>query len=130
MKKFIRFAVGGNVGAIVGYGIFILLTELGVWYLVSSIVGEIVLDLTNFSIYKFWAFGERSKKKTKKEIALYTLVALAYWVINTGLLYFFTDQCYLKYWQSKALVIIILAWPSFWATDKVFKKNGEKPDDT
>jgi len=128
LKKFIRFVLGGNLGAVVGYGIFILLTELGVWYLVSSLIGEIVIDLTNFSIYKFWAFEERNKKRTKKEIALYSLVALAYWVMNTSIMYFFTEQCHRTYWVSKALAIIILAYPSFWAMDKVFK-NGKKLDD-
>ena len=129
MKKFIRFILGGNLGAVVGYGIFILLTELGLWYLVSSIIGEVVIDLTNFSIYKFWAFEERNKKRTKKELFLYSLVALAYCAVNTGIMYLLTERYNWEYWMSKTLAIIILAWPSFWATDKVFK-NGRKLDNT
>ncbi|MEK7088537.1 MAG: GtrA family protein [Patescibacteria group bacterium] len=125
MKKFIRFILGGNLGALVGYGIFILLTELGVWYITSSFIGEIVIDLTNFSIYKFWTFEERNKKRTKMELLLYSVVAIIYWVMNAGLMYFFTEHCNQKYWVSKTLAVIVLAYPSFWVMDKKVFKNGE-----
>ncbi len=124
MKKFIRFSLLSVIGVGVGYMIMYILKEFfQVWYIFSSALGEVVSFFVSFNVNKYWAFGEKEKDKTYKELALYTLVALTYFLINTSLMYVFTENFAVPYKISKLFVIIILCLPSYWATKKVFNNK-------
>lgn len=119
--RFARFSVLGGVGASFGYLTLYVLTDiLGVWYLISSVVGEIVNFFVNFFVHKYWTF-EVEENKNNNHKMYYVMVVIFYFIANTGIMYLLTDLCGMQYVMSKVATILILTLPTYWATKIVFK---------
>lgn len=56
-KEFIRFGMVGAIGAGINYTILYLLTDkLGVYYLVSAIIGAFTTTIFNYTVNHYWTF--------------------------------------------------------------------------
>jgi dolichol-phosphate mannosyltransferase len=119
--RFARFSVLGGVGASFGYLTLYVLTDImGVWYIISSIAGEVMNFFVNFFVHKYWTFEVEENKNNNHKIA-YTVIVVFYFIANTSLMYLLTDLCGVQYVASKVATTLILAWPTYRATKKVFK---------
>jgi putative flippase GtrA len=126
--EFLRFSINGGIGTFSGYIVLIALTEyFKLWYLISSVLGELVNFFLSFLIHKFFTFNNGEKEKTKQELLSYSMLSLKYSVLGTVSLYLMTDWCGIIYAVSKIVVLLILAYPYYWETERIFPK---KPDRT
>lgn len=101
---FARAQLSAFVGGIVDFIVMILLTEFaGVFYAYSIIVGGIVGAGVNFSINKFWAFGEQ-KSNTLNQILKFSLVVAGSILLKSTGTYFLTETLLTKYWISRLVV--------------------------
>ena len=120
--EFVRFSILGGIGVSVGYLILYTLTELKVWYLLSSIVAYILNVLVSFLIHKFRTFKKgKDTEVTIKQVVLYFIVAILFFGTNTGLLYVLVEYFYIHYLIAQIILTIILSVPNYLGTEKVFK---------
>lgn len=126
IRNFIKFSLLGGIGVFVAFLLLYFLTEfLGLWYLASSLIGGLANYLVSFYVHKFWTFKEKQKERTRKEMILYFLVVLGYFLTDTFLMYILTDHIKIQYLSSKTILIFVLSVPNYWATERVFR-NGKK----
>lgn len=120
--EFLWFSALGGVGVGIGYLILVILTELKLWYLWSSIIGYTVNVLVSFGIHKFHTFKEQKNSDVAiKQISLYFLVAIIFFGTNTGLLHFLVDYCNIHYLLSQGILTLTLAIPNYVGTKAVFR---------
>jgi len=66
-RHFINFAIVGGIGSIAYYILLYTLTEyVGLWYILSAIIGTLVAVTNNYLINHYWTF--RYKKDTNKSL--------------------------------------------------------------
>ncbi len=125
MKKnfveFVRFSLLGGVGVGIGYITLITLTELSVWYLLSSVVAYIVNVFISFEVHRFWTFRRKEEKTTIKMIFLYFLVTILFFGTNTGLIYVLVEYCNFHYLLVQLSLTLVLGIPNWYLSAKVFK---------
>lgn len=125
MKKileFTKFSFLGGLGVFAGFCILFTMTNFfGVWYIFSSLTGEIGNYFISFYVHKFWTFQDKERERTKKELIYYFLVIMGYFLVNTSLMYILTDLLKIQYLWSKLILVPALSLPNYWATKKVFK---------
>jgi len=120
--EFIKFSFLGFFGVFIGFCVLFTLTNFfGIWYIFSSLAGEIANYFISFYVHKFWTFQDKERERTKRELAWYFLVIVSYFLVNTSLMYLLTDIIRIQYLWSKLILIPILSLPNYWATKKVFK---------
>jgi putative flippase GtrA len=119
--EFIRFSILGGVGVSIGYLILYTLTELKVWYLLSSVIAYILSVFISFLIHKFHTFKKKDKEVTAKQIALYFIVAILFFATNTGLLYVLVEHCCINYLVAQIILTVALSVPNYFGTKTVFK---------
>jgi putative flippase GtrA len=119
--EFLRFSLLGGIGVSVGYLILYALTELNVWYLLSSVIAYILNILISFEIHKFWTFKKGEAKITVKQILLYFTVTIIFFGTNTGLLYVLVEYCHIYYLIAQIILTVLLGVPNWYFSAKVFK---------
>jgi len=111
--QFFKSLIVGGVSALVNLIVLSVLTEyFGVFYLKSSAVGFCCALVVNFTLQKYWTFGER----TGDIVLQFTktlILALFNLVFNLGILYILTEFFGLWYIFSQVLAIGSLALFNF-----------------
>ena len=101
---FARAQLSAFVGGIVDFVTMIILTELfGMFYVVSIVIGGLVGAVANFSINKFWAFGEQKSKATS-QILKFSLVVVGSILLKSGGTYLLAEGLLIKYWIARVVV--------------------------
>jgi len=119
--EIVRFCISGGIGVILGYATLYILTEyVGLWYLLSSMTACALSYTIGFIMQKFWAFKNRDTKKIKRQIFLYLVISVLFFVTNTGFMYVFVDYCHIQYIFSQIILTIILSIISYITTKKIF----------
>jgi len=54
--KFYRYHISVLLGIIINYSILIILTKLGVYYLISNLIGIILATISNYILSSKWAW--------------------------------------------------------------------------
>lgn len=104
LLTFARAQLSAFVGGLVDFAVMILLTELaGVFYAYSILVGGIIGAGVNFSINKFWAFGNQ-KSKARDQLIKFSLVVLGSILLKSSGTYFLTETLSIKYWIARLVV--------------------------
>jgi predicted glycoside hydrolase/deacetylase ChbG (UPF0249 family)/putative flippase GtrA len=115
-----RFGIGGTTAAAVHVGLLFALTEyVGLWYLYSVVAGWGAALVVNFTLQKYWTFGERTQSFFSHQIALYTVMQVASVLINTSLMYVAVDILYQPYVLSQVVIILFLACLTFLVSQRV-----------
>ena len=97
-KQFIKFCVVGSLAALINFGFYLSLTELGLWYVLSSVVGFIVSAIFNFIVNKFWTFeNSDSGSDAVVQLVKFFIVMISGLLIHTILLYLITDWVNIDY---------------------------------
>ncbi len=101
---FARAQLSAFVGGIVDFVTMIILTELfGMFYVISIVIGGLVGAVANFSINKFWAFGEQKSKATS-QILKFSLVVVGSILLKSGGTYLLAEGLLIKYWIARVVV--------------------------
>lgn len=66
-RGFVKFLISRAGTTVAGFGLMALLTSgLGIWYMVSPIIGALIIAGVNFLIAKRWIWKENSGENAKK----------------------------------------------------------------
>lgn len=122
--EFIWFSALGSVGVGIGYLVLVILTELKLWYLWSSMIGYVLNILISFLIHKFHTFKEtKNSDIVMRQLSLYFLVAIVFFGTNTLLLKILVDYNGIHYALSQGILTIVLSVPNYLGTKVVFKNK-------
>lgn len=116
-----RFGITGALATALYYGILYFLTEiLGVWYLLSAIVAYIANITANFFIHKFWTFQNADTKKMRRQMMLYALMCIVFFLANTGSLYVLVSLMHVWYIKAQIILTLVLSAISYFLTKRIF----------
>jgi dolichol-phosphate mannosyltransferase len=105
--RFIKFNIVGLTGVFVNEGILMLLTNLGLYYIYSSIVAIEISIISNFMLNDIWTFKDRRSGHILKRLVKFNILMLVGLVINLLILYVLTDLASLHYTISNLFGIAI-----------------------
>lgn len=119
--QMVRFGVAGAVCVGTYYALLIGLTELfGVWYMASAIMAFAVYFVVQFSLHKFWTFNNRDRTYIKRQLVLYSFMALGNWVVNTALLYVLVEFLHMWYVLAQIILTIIVSILAYIGFRRIF----------
>jgi putative flippase GtrA len=107
----VKFFAAGVLNTIVGYGLYACFLFFSINYIISVAAANILGILHSFLWHKYWTF--RSQGNPGKELAKFTLVYLAAFIINIPLLILLVEKIRLDKYTAQALSIIVIAAISF-----------------
>lgn len=117
-----RFCVGGAAGVITYYTTLYCLTEyLGVWYVVSAVIGFILNTGLNFILQKFWTFRDKNTKAIRRQVMLYIAMTVSFLIGNTAFLYLMVQYLYMWYIGAQMILTVVISTLSFIVSGKIFK---------
>jgi putative flippase GtrA len=116
----LRFFAAGGSGVLLYYGVLYGLTTAGLWYIHSSIVGRVASFGLVFVLQKFWTFRNHERKTIRRQLALFLLLEVAFFGINTWNLYRLVSDWGLHYLAAQAILTTLLSIVSFILKRKIF----------
>lgn len=121
-KKFIIFAIGGGLGAIINWTITVLLTEIfKLWYMASYSIGLSVNLIFNFLYQRHVTF--KVKDNLRRRFVIFAIISLSTIFLNMFLVYVITEYLKLFYLISIIIVTFLIAIINFILNKEfVFKK--------
>jgi len=112
--RFLKFAAVGAVGAVLNLAVLYALTELGVFYLLSGLVGIEAGLLSNFFLNRSWTFKDRQARGLGYVLtALYRDHAVRFVgiVLNLVILWLLTSVFGLYYLTSQVIgIAVAMLW--------------------
>lgn len=89
IKQIMKFGVVGGIAFLIDYGLFALLTQIGMYHLIAQIFSFSISLAFNYWASIKWVFD--AKKQTKKEIIIFIVLAVIGLGINEIILYLGVD---------------------------------------
>ena len=123
--KVYKFAIIGIMNAFLLLQLTIFFTNnLNIFYLLSSIIAYEITIVLGFLIHEYWTFSKINKiKKLHTRFIKYNIFYFFGLLINTGLVFVFTDLFELHYSISQIIAIIIVFLFNFFTSKKITFKN-------
>jgi putative flippase GtrA len=118
IERFVKFALVGTSGTVVDFGLLNLLIQVFGFSLVAANTCSFsAAVLNNFIWNRLWTFPESRERPVLPQLVQFTLVNVAGWAINTGILwtlstYVFTMPLW-GYNLSKAIAIVVVLFWNF-----------------
>jgi putative flippase GtrA len=120
----VRFCIAGAAGVIAYYASLYCLTEyLGVWYVVSAVIGFILNTGLNFTIQKFWTFQNKETHLVRRQLVLYSLMTVSFLIGNTLFLYLMVQYLHMWYIGAQMILTVVFSILSFVFSGKIFKNE-------
>lgn len=95
--------IGGALNLVILYS----LTEfLGIYYIISAVIGFIVAGTHNFTLNKVWTFKEKLKDKYFKEYFYFFSVSIFSYALSILILYLLTEFAGIFYMLSQIIALI------------------------
>src|SRR3989344_945011 len=83
--RVVRFLFSGGSGVVVNFILLWTLTEfLHLWYLFSLVIAILVGSLLNFTLQKFWTFGNHSLKQVHIQLPKFATLVLFNMILNSA----------------------------------------------
>jgi dolichol-phosphate mannosyltransferase len=122
LGQVVRFCVAGAAGLIAYYAALYGLTEyLGVWYVISAVIGFVLNTGLNFTLQKFWTFQNKEAYRVGRQLVLYVTMAVSFLAGNTLLLYLMVEYLRLWYIGAQLILTIVISVLSFIISGRIFK---------
>lgn len=121
-----RFLISGGMSALVDFVLLYLFTDIiHVWYVASAVIAFIVSFFVSFGLQKYWTFRDHSNDRIVVQGASYLLLGLINLVVNTALVYAFTDWLGLYYMLSQFIAAGLVAVNNYFIYKRlIFKSAG------
>ncbi len=110
--QFFRYIFVGGISAIVNIGMLYILTDkIHSHYILSNILSFLIGLLTNYILSKKFVFQKATDINKAQEFIIYAIIGVIGLVIDTLLVWIFTDTLSLYYMLSKIIsTIIVFIW--------------------
>lgn len=106
-KEAVKYTLVSFIGGALNLVILYSLTEfLGIYYIISAVIGFIVAGTNNFTLNKVWTFKENLKDKYFKEYFYFFGVSAFSYVLSILILYLLTEFAGIFYIFSQAIALI------------------------
>lgn len=123
-----RFLIVGSLSVVTYYALLYGLTEFaGVWYIASAVVAFVGYYFVNFLSQKYWTFRNKDRKALNRQLAQYTLMAVANWVVNTVLLYILVEYLHLYYLLAQAILTVLVSVIAYFGFKYIFRSKPQSP---
>jgi len=124
LRQVVRFCVAGAAGVIAYYAALYGLTEyLGVWYVISAVIGFVLNTGLNFTLQKFWTFQNKETHMVGRQLVLYAAMTVSFLIGNTLLLYLMVEYLHLWYIGAQVILTIVISVLSFIISGRIFKNE-------
>lgn len=112
LAQLFRYSIVGGLSFVVDYGLLYILTEwIGLHYLLSATVSFVAGLAVNYLISISWVFSRSRLSSRSAEFAVYGAIGVVGLLLNSLLLYLFTDHLHLHYLLSKLVsAAVVLLW--------------------
>ncbi len=122
--QFFRYAFVGGIATIIDWGVLFLLTQLGIYYLISAVFSFFAGLIVNFILSKLFVFSASKARIGKTgEFISYGLIGAIGLLLTMGIMYVLTDLLNIHYMLSKIIATaIVLAW-NYIARKKTLYQN-------
>lgn len=121
----LRFLVSGGTSVGVYYLVLYLLTEKAkVWYLASSLAAFVLYWITNFSLHKYWTFGNQEKSAVPAQAGKHLAMTFGFLIANTFGLYMLVERLGLWYMAAQVMLSAVLSTVSYLLMGRIFKTNS------
>lgn len=122
IKQLFRFGIVGFIAFLIDYGLFALLTILGMHYLIAQIISFAISLAFNYYLSVKWVFD--AKKQTKKEVIIFVVLAVVGLGINEILLYIGVDLLHIHELIVKLVSTIIVMIYNFITRKLIIEKHN------
>lgn len=122
IKQLFRFGIVGFIAFLIDYGLFALLTILGMHYLIAQIISFSISLAFNYYLSVKWVFD--AKKQTKKEVIIFVVLAVVGLGINEILLYIGVDLLHIHELIVKLVSTIIVMIYNFITRKLIIEKHN------
>jgi len=112
-KTFSRANVTSILASVVDFTLLTTLVEIAHMYYVKAVaLGAVAGAITNFLLNRHWAFHEpgTTKHPIHHQTFRYALVSGGSLVLNTSLVFYFTEFAHIGYLGSKIIVALLVGW--------------------
>ena len=114
-KQFLQYiAVGGTCTIIDFFVLYLMTTCGGVHYLVSSCASFTIGVVLNWILCTYWVFQYHRFQQHSKEFACYVIISLGGLLLNTLLMWLYTELFSLWFMFSKLLSVAITLFYNFY----------------
>lgn len=102
LTRFIKFGMVGVLNTLINWGIFYFLNYIGVYYIVSNVIGYTVATINSYLWNSKWVFNYTNERF--KTLIKFVLLNLFGMTINTGILFILVEG-----FKIKKMVAVIIA---------------------
>lgn len=121
----VRFCIAGAAGVIAYYVALYGLTEyLGVWYVISAVIGFALNAGLNFILQKFWTFRDKKTHMIRRQLTLYTFMTCSFLIGNALFLYLMVEYLHIWYIGAQVIITIVISVLSFIISRQIFKNEA------
>ena len=123
--QFFRYIFVGGASFVTDYVLFHLITEAGIYYLVSGVISFIAGLCVNYALSKLLVFSKKTiGAERAKEFSVFAIIAVLGLIITEILMWAFTEKLGWYYMISKAIAaIIVLFWNFFMKKILLYRKK-------
>lgn len=108
--KLIKYMAVGTFNAVLGFTIYVILTELcKIQYIISNSIVAIIYLCGSFLMNNYWVFISKSRRKLPKTFSRFLLVYLFDHLFDTVLLLILTEIVGIPYFVSKGINIMLIS---------------------
>lgn len=123
IKQILKFSLVGGTAFLIDFGLFALLTKLGMHYLIAQIISFSISLLFNYIASIKWVFD--AKKQTSKEILTFIILAVIGLGINEVILYVGIDNFHFNTLLTKLFSTAIVMVYNFITRKLIIEKKRE-----
>ncbi|MBE6882827.1 MAG: GtrA family protein [Oscillospiraceae bacterium] len=123
--QFFRYIFVGGASFAADYVLLHIITELGVYYLISGAISFIAGLFVNYALSKLLVFSKKTTGAEKaKEFSVFAVIAVFGLIITEALMWLFTEKLLWHYMISKAAAaVIVLFWNFFMKKILLYRKK-------
>lgn len=122
LKQILKFLVVGTVAFVIDYGILLLLTEIGIFYLLSAVISFSISVIFNFYLSMKYVFIPDNTSKKGEQFILFLTTSILGLLINEIGLWGFVEKCTMDYRFAKILLTGIVMVFNFITRKLLFEK--------
>ena len=103
-------------------GLYLLTDVFGLWYVASGVISFMASVAVTFILQKTLTFKDATHDSTGRKFLIFAVIAICNLIMNTVLLFLFTEKAHIYYLVSQLLSGSIIAiWTYFIYKRFVFK---------